>query len=267
MPVGERIMSVRRHVIFAALLAALALTGCMTAEVNYSLAHVQPVARSRFASASLHIAPIRDLRYKDKSSVSSYVRRNGMYGTYSVTRDGTRTIGLRPTPDMSDYREIFRGVRYSPDNSYYCAPDRLYWVGDGPLTGIRAMLVEHIGKTGLFRSVGGAEGGAAAANGADYTLRLEARRFLSLKERRPVADVIAVLGTGYLLSSDEIVSVQVDWKLERRDGKVVAEGVSSFGFVESHHCHAPKNKPFKLNSQAARMLGDDIASRLAEAAR
>lgn len=260
-------MSVRHHAVLAALLAALALSGCVTADVKYSLSHVQPVSRSRFASASLHVAPIRDLRYKDKKSVSFYVRRNGMYGTYTATRDGVRQIGLRPTPDMSDYRDIFRGVHYSPDTSYYCAPDRLYWVGDGPLTGVRAMLVEHIGRTGIFRSVGGAEDSAAAAKGADYTLRLEAQRFLSLKERRPVADVIAVLGTGYLLSSDEVVSVKVDWKLERSDGKVVAEGTSGFGFVESHHCNAPKKKPFKLNAQAARMLGDDMAARLAEAAR
>lgn len=246
-----------------ALVVAAVMSGCMTADVNYGLSHVRPVAASRFANATLHVAPIRDLRYKDKGSVASYVRKNGMYGSYNGS---SHTTGLRPTPSMSDYGEIFRGVAYSPDDSYYCAPDRLYWVGDGPLTGMRGMLVEHIGKTRAFRSVSGAED-ANGAKTADYVLRLEAKRFLSLKERRPVADVVAVLGTGYLLSSDEVVSVKVDWRLERRDGAVVASGVSDFGFVERHHCFSPRKRPFRLNTRAARMLGDDIAAHLAAAAK
>lgn len=256
-------MAMHKGTILVALLSVALLSGCMTADVNYGLSHVRPVAASRFAGASLHIAPIRDLRYKDKASVSSYVRKNGMYGSYN---GDSHTTGLRPTPGMSDYREIFRGVRYAPENSYYCAPDRLYWVGDGPLTGMRARLVEHVARTGMFRSVGGADD-AVGAKTADYVLRLEAKRFLSLKGRRPVADVIAVLGTDYLFSSDEIVSVKVDWRLERRDGTVVASGVSDFGFVENHHCHSPRKRPFRLNTRAARMLGDDIVAHLAAAAR
>lgn len=242
-----------------ALTVAACLAGCMTADVKYSLADVRPVhgglmgKANAFRNATLHVETFKDSRYKDKKGVSYYVHKSGMYGAY---RGKSHEVGLRPTPEMSDYRDIFRGVRYSPDTSYYCAPDRLYWVGNGPLTGMREILAEHIGKTQLFRAVTIDDG-----TRCDYVLKLEAKRFLSLKERRPVVDVVDILWTGFLFSSDEVVSAEVDWSLVRQsDGKVVASGVADSRFVENHHCYAAQNKPFKLNKRAAREIGTKIVA-------
>ncbi len=235
----------------SALIPILVLTGCKTAHVNYSLAGVRPVLGSRFAKKSLFVEKFHDSRYKDKKSVSAYVQKNGMYGSY----DGdTHTTGLRPTPKMSDYREIFRGVAYSPKTSYYCAPDRLYWVANGPLTETRDMLARHIAATRLFGSVTTTEDAVA-----DYCLKLDAKRFLSLKQRRPVVDVVDILFTGFLFSSDEVVSAVVDWSLIRKaDGRVVVSGTARYDTVEKGHCFSAKNKPFALNNDAAEQIGKQI---------
>ena len=168
--------------------------------------------------------------------------------------DKDHTTGLRPNPKMSDYREVFRGVPYSPETSYYWAPDRLYWVPNGPLTETREMLAKHIAATRIFRHVTVQEGAKA-----DYVLRLDAKRFIGLKERRPTLDFIDILWTGYLFSSDEVISALVDWSLVRQsDGKVVASGVANFGDVGRHHSFAAKDKPFKLHNKAAEQIGGQI---------
>ena len=164
---------------------------------------------------------------------------------------------------MSDYREIFRGVPYSPETSYYCAPDRLYWVPNGPLTETREMLAKHIGRAQIFRDVTTEEGAKC-----DYVLKLEAKRFISLKERRPVIDIVDILWTGFLFSSDEVFSARVDWSLVRVvDGKVIDSGTADCSAVESHHCYSARNRPFKLNSKAAEGIGTEIVGRLARQAR
>ena len=246
---------------FSALLSALVLSGCKTAHVNYSLAGVRPLPPhgSGFSGQTLFVERFLDSRYKDKKSVSSYVKKSGMYGSYNGE---THTTGLRPTPAMSDYREIFQGVAYSPETSYYCAPDRLYWVPNGPLTEFREMLARHIGATRAFAAVTTGEGAKC-----DYVLKLDANRFLTLKERRPVVDVVDILWTGFLFSSDEVISARVEWSLVRQsDGKVVASGVADCGSIESHHCFSAKNAPFKLNNKAARQIGDQIVRSLVNAA-
>ena len=246
------------------LVAALALSGCKTGHVNYSLSDVRPVHSSVFALQSLSVEKFVDSRYKDKTSVSYYVRNSGSYGPHngrSLARQ-EHTTGLRPTPAMSDYREIFRGVPYSPETSYYWAPDRLYWVPNGPLTETREMLAKHIGAARIFRYVTTQDGART-----DYVLKLEAKRFIGLKERRPVLDFIDILWTGYLFSSDEIVSATVEWSLIRQsDGKTVASGVAKYGDVGRHHSFAAQDKPFKLHCKAAEQIGGQIVRDLGRAA-
>ncbi len=241
----------------AVLTSALLLAGCKSAHVNYSLADVRPVAGSRFASQSLFVEKFKDSRYLDKKSVSFYVKESGMYGAHggrTITGNEEYTLGLRPTPQMSDYRDIFRGVAYSPETSYYCAPDRLYWVANGPLTETREMLARHIAATRLFRSVTTSEG-----VDVNYVLKLDAKRFLSLKQRRPVIDVIDIFFTGFLFSSDEVISAVVDWSLVRKsDGRAVASGSARYATVEKGHCFSAKNKPFTLNNDAAEQIGKQI---------
>ena len=243
---------------------ALVLTGCKTGHVNYSLDHVRPVPGSAFAAQTLYVEKFADMRYKDRQSVSYYLQKTGSYGAHGG-RDLTNkdhSTGLRPTPKMNDYREIFRGVPYSPDTSYYWAPDRLYWVPNGPLTETREMLAKHIAAARVFRSVTIEEGART-----DYVLKLEARRFLGLKERRPVLDFIDILFTGFLFTSDEVISARVPWSLVRQaDGKTVASGVADFGDVGRHHCFGARDKPFALHSKAAEQIGGQIVRDLGQAA-
>lgn len=243
---------------------SLLLSGCKTGHVNYSLDNVRPMPGSSFANQTLFVEKFADSRYKDKKNVATYLHRSASYGSHS-SRDYTRnqhTTGLRPTPEMSDYREIFRGVPYSPETSYYWAPDRLYWVPNGPLTETREMLARHIGAKRIFRHVTIADGA-----GADYVLKLDAKRFLGLKERRPTLDLIDILWTGYLFSSEEVVSAIVEWSLVRqRDGKVVASGMAKYGDVGRHHCFAARDKPFDLHCKAAEQIGGQIVGELERAA-
>ncbi len=237
---------------------ALLLSGCKTGHVNYSLSNVRPIPASHFAQQSLYVEKFVDSRYKDRNSVSYYVHKSGSYGAHNTRgmgySDKDHTTGLRPNPKMSDYREIFRGVPYSPETSYYWAPDRLYWVPNGPLTETREMLAKHIAATRIFRLVTIQDGAKA-----DYVLKLDAKRFIGLKERRPTLDFIDILWTGYLFSSDEVISALVEWSLVRQsDGKVVASGVANFGDVGRHHSFAAKDKPFKLHSKAAEQIGGQI---------
>lgn len=230
-------------------------TGCITAHVKYSLNDVKPIPVSRYSRSSLFIEDFKDTRYKDKKSVSTYVKKHGSYTTY----DAGEGIGIRPKPQMSDYGEIFKGVQYSADNSYYCAPDRLYWVPTGPLADAREMLAKHIESTHLFSSV-------TTKNSirSDYTLRINVRRFLSLKERRPVVDVLDICFTGYLFSSDEIISGLVDWELvNNASGKIEKSGTASYGSVENHHVFRSSKKPFELNNKLAKHLSQRIISQIA----
>ena len=235
---------------------AFLVAGCKTGHVNYSLDNVRPVPGSRFAQQTLYVEKFVDSRYMDRKSVSTYVYKSGSYGAHngrSLARQEHGT-GLRPTPEMSDYREIFRGVPYSPETSYYWAPDRLYWVPNGPLTDTREMLAKHIGAAKIFRFVTTQEGARA-----DYVLKLDAKRFIGLKERRPTLDLIDIFWTGYLFSSDEVISAIVEWSLVRQaDGKTVASGVAKYGDVGRHHSFAAQDKPFKLHSKAAEQVGGQI---------
>jgi hypothetical protein len=243
---------------------ALLLSGCKTGHVIYNLDNVSPVSGSHFATQSLFVEKFTDSRYVDKKSVSTYIYKSGSYGAHngrSLARRAHET-GLRPTPEMSDYREIFRGVPYSPETSYYWAPDRLYWVPNGPLTETREMLAKHIGAAKIFRFVTTEEGIKA-----DYILKLDAKRFIGLKERRPTLDLIDIFWTGYLFSSDEVVSAIVEWSLVRQaDGKTIASGVAKYGDVGRHHSFAAQNKPFKLHSKAAEQIGGQIVRDLGRAA-
>lgn len=242
----------------------LLLSGCKTGHVNYSLDNVMPVPGSSFANQTLFVEKFVDSRYKDTKNVATYLHRSASYGAHN-SKGYTRkqhTTALRPTPEMSDYREIFRGVPYSPDTSYYWAPDRIYWVPNGPLTETREMLAKHIAATRMFRNVTIEDG-----TNSDYVLKLDAKRFLGLKRRRPTLDLIDIFWTGYLFSSDEIVSAIVEWSLVRqRDGKVVASGVAKYGDVGRHHCFAAMDKPFELHSKAAEQVGGQIVSELARTA-
>lgn len=227
-------------------------SGCITAHIDYSLSDVRPALGSRYAGKTLFIEKFQDNRYKDKKSVSSYVHKVGSYSVHS--NNETHQSGIRPTPKMTDYRTVFKGVPYSEDNSYYSAPDRLYWVPNGPLTEMRGMLAKHIYATALFRDVK-----AGDDRNADYTLKLNVRRFLSLKERRPVVDVVDIFFTGFLFSSDEIISTDVEWTLVRNsDNAIVANGVADYGSVENHHSFAARKKPFKLNEKAAKKVAEQI---------
>ncbi len=264
MSISHSSLSAFRFRLSALFCLALLLTGCKTGHVIYSLDDVRPVPGSRFANQSLFVEKFTDSRYQDRKNVATYLRRNASYGAHS-SRDYTRkphSIGMRPTPEMSDYREIFRGVPYSPDTSYYWAPDRLYWVPNGPLTETREMLAKHIQAAKIFGTVT-----TEQDTNADYVLKLEAKRFLGLKERRPTLDLIDILWTGYLFSSDEIISAIVEWSLVRQsDGKAVASGVAKYGDVGRHHSFAAMDKPFKLQSKAAEQIGGQIVRDLGHAA-
>jgi hypothetical protein len=262
-------MGSSRHSLFpiaCSLISVLAcsLSGCKTWHVSYSLDDVKPVPGSAFAAQTLFVAKFADSRYKDRKSVSYYVHKTGSYGAHGG-RDLTNkshSTGLRPTPEMNDYREIFRGVPYSPDTSYYWAPDRLYWVPNGPLTETREMLARHLDASRVFRAVTLDEGVQP-----DYVLKLEAKRFIGLKERRPVLDLIDILWTGYLFSSDEVISARVEWTLERRsDGKVVTSGIANFGDVSRHHSYGARERPFELHSKAAEQIGNQIVRDIARVA-
>ncbi len=256
---------VTRHSSLVTLLClALALSGCKTGHVNYSLDNVRPVPGSHFANQTLFVEKFTDSRYKDRKNVATYLHRSASYGAHN-SRGYSRadhTTMLRPTPEMSDYREIFRGVPYSPETSYYWAPDRLYWVPNGPLTETREMLAKHIGAARIFQYVTTEDGFKT-----DYVLKLEAKRFLGLKERRPTLDLIDILWTGYLFSSDEIISANVEWSLVRQsDGKTIASGIAKYGDVGRHNSFAARDKPFKLHSKAAEQIGGQIVRDIGRAA-
>ena len=70
---------------FSALLSVLVLSGCKTAHVNYSLADVRPLPPrgSGFSGQTLFVERFQDSRYKDKKSVSTYVKKSGMYGSHA----------------------------------------------------------------------------------------------------------------------------------------------------------------------------------------
>lgn len=228
-------------------MAVLVFTSCVNAHVNYGTSSVKTVLGSRFASETVAVERISDARSDDRKSVSYHARKTGVYNK-GVHFDPAR---------QTDYRDVFKGIAYDPDSSYYIAPDRLYWKPDGPLSELRERLALHLEQSGVFR--------AAFADGspARYKLELTANRFLSLKRRHPLADGIGFLGISALFSGDEIQVVDFDWKLtDVKSGKAVASGVVKFRDVEVHNNFRAKNRPFKLNNDAACRLGNELAAQL-----
>ena len=227
-------------------LAALLLTGCVTARIDYGLGNVRRVQRSSYAAATVSVSEFTDFRYVDKKSVSTHAHKEGVYNK-----------GVSFNPQMSDYREVFRGIPYNPEDSYYIAPDRLYWTPSGPLDSMRDRLSEHLVASGVFRAA------APAGARADYELRLGVRRLLALKGRNPVADGLGFFGISALFSSDEVVSADVEWTLvETRSGKNVASGKVAFRDIARHCNFRAKDKPFRLANAAAKRVGDEIVAAL-----
>ena len=230
-------------------IAIAAFTGCKNAHINYSLDDVRPVMHSPFASASAEVAVIKDMRYASKKSVSTEAHKVGVYNH-----------GVSFKPYMEGYDEVFRGLPYNEDISYYIAPDRLYWTPAGPLPEMRTRLANHLDSARIF--------GRVSANGspADYTLLVQMNRFMALKRRHPFADGLGFLGISALFSSDEIISVDADWTLvSTRTGQTAAAGKVVFRDVQNHTNFRAKDKPFKLANKAARTLGDRIVEGLAKA--
>ena len=227
-------------------IAAILLSGCVTARIDYDLGGVPRVPRSSYAAATVSVAEFADFRYIDKKSVSTHAHKEGVYNK-----------GVYFDPEMSDYREVFRGIPYDPDDSYYIAPDRLYWTPSGPLDSMRDRLAEHLVAAGVFRAA------APAGARADYELRLSVRRLLVLKGRNPVADGLGFLCISALFSSDEVISVDIEWTLvETRGGKAVASGKVAFRDIARHCNFRAKDKPFRLANAAARRVGDEIVRSL-----
>jgi hypothetical protein len=237
--------------ILSLVFAVTALAGCKNAHINYSLADVRPVVYSPFASSSVEVAVIKDLRYASKKSGSTEAHKTGVYNQ-----------GVSFKPYMEGYDEVFRGIPYDEDTSYYIAPDRLYWKPAGPLSDMRVRLAEHLDATRIFRKA------AASGAPADYTLNVRMNRFMTLKRRHPIADGLGFLGISALFSSDEIISVDADWTLvSARTGETAAAGKVVFRDVQNHTNFRAKDKPFKLANVAARTLGDRIAEGIAKTRR
>ena len=226
-------------------LAALLLSGCVTARIDYSVGNVRPVS-SQFASSTVSVSRFQDMRYEDKRSVSTHATRLGAFNK-----------GTQFTADMKGFDEVFAKVKPTADDSYYVAPDRLYWKPDGPLPDMRVKLAEHLYKARVFR--------AAYVNDSkrDYRLDVRVNRFLSLKERHPFADGLGFLGISSLFSGNEIISAKVEWSLvETKTGAVVKSGIVDLSQVERHNNFRARFKPFKMNNAAARLVFDEIVKEL-----
>lgn len=240
-------------------LAALALAGCVTAKVDYSLADVRAAQGARFGRMPVTLKII-DRRYADKNSVSSHAHAEGAYNQ-----------GVEFPLGLNDYKEVFKqpaGPRQKPlgeATRWYIAPDRLYWTPSGPIADLGARLGEHLEKAGCFARVNVAppsivDAGGGAARGA--TLKITINRLLALKERRPGMDTFGFFGLSALASSREIMSLDAEWTLSDNTGKEFARGKASVTEGGTGSCWRAKNKPFKLTNTAARRLGDALAAEL-----
>ena len=230
-------------------LLALLFAGCVNAHIDYGRSGVAPVRTSRFSSATVSVGRIVDLRFANRKTVSYQARKKGAYN---------KGVAFSPAEQI-DYREVFAGIAYDPEASYYIAPDRLYWTPDGPLTELRVRLARHLWEAGVFRAASAADNASA-----DYALVLTAHRFLALKGRHPLADGIGFLGVSALYSSDEIYSVVFDWQLvDSKSKAIVASGRVDCRNSENHNNFRAKDKPFKIANAAACRLGNEIAAALA----
>lgn len=233
---------------FAMALAAVLLGGCVTAHIDYSVQSHGRRGIGKFQGKAVALA-IVDLRRADKASVSSYVLGQGAYNT-KLTIPG----------DRNDYGQVFGNTpRGESETTYYMAPDRLYWTPSGPMRDLSQQVARHLQDAGLFAAVTPLP--PTTAPGAvpkdRPVLRLTINRFLSLKERRPVADTIGFLGTSALASGKEIISVDAEWAVVEA-GKELASGKISFTQAETGNNFRAKNKPFRLANSAARRLTEEL---------
>lgn len=228
-------------------LAGLLLTGCVTAHIDYSVSNVRPM-RSQYAAATVAIPRFKDMRYESKRSVSTHATRKGAFNKGSQFHAG-----------MKDFDEVFAKVKPAADDSYYVAPDRLYWNPIGPLADMRVKLAEHLYKARIFKAT------YADDSVRDYRLDVTVDRFLSLKQRHPFADGLGFLGISSFFSGDEIISAKVSWSLvDSRTSAIVKSGTVNLNQVERHHNFRARFKPFKMNNQAARQVFEEIVKALSE---
>lgn len=228
---------------------ALALAGCVTARVDYSLAGVRAVPNARFSKMPVTLKII-DRRYADKRSVASFIRSTGAYNE-----------GLDFSPALSDYGAVFGGV--AGEGRYYIAPDRLYWTPSGPIADLGTHLGEHLSRAGVFASVAVAEPSTAdAGGGRGAVLKLFVKRLVALKGRRPGPDTFGFFGISALFSSREIISCEFEWTLQDASGRELAGGRREIREDTTGSSFRAKNRPFALQNEAARMIGETLVRNL-----
>lgn len=252
---GRSISISRRWRAVAALSAAAAImAGCVSARIDYSLSDVrhEAAAPGMPQTATLKII---DLRHSDKKSVSAYAYKAGAYNE-----------GFEIPRNLADYGEVMGRGGDRPGVRWYTAPDRLYWVSSGPIESLGEMLGRHLERAGRFRAVKveppSAVASAASAAGDGARLVVTIRRFLALKERRPVADTIGFLGLSALSSSAEITAIDADWVLFDATGRELRKGALSRVITDGGNSFRAKNRPFGMLNGAARILGGEVARTL-----
>lgn len=238
-----------RRIGYCSALAALLLGGCVTAHIDYPVTRTGTTGAGRFAGKKAALA-IVDKRRADKNTVSAFVLRYGEYNT-----------GLAIPHDIGDYGQIFGPAAGKEQETYYMAPDRLYWTASGPMLDMGGQIAKHLQSAGRFASVEPLPPTTASgAVPADrFVLRLTINRFLALKERRPVADTIGFLGLSALATGREIISVDADWAV-LDNGRELASGRIAFTETDRGSNFRAKNKPFKMANAAARRLTEELIS-------
>ena len=240
-------------------LAMLALAGCVTAHIDYPLNDVKPHGRPGVA-VSLEL---KDERYSDKHSVATFAHKTGTYNQ-----------GVEFTRNLRDYAEVFGGAGTA--ESWYIAPDRLYWRPSGPMEDLRDRLAEHLKRAGVLKDAfragmrdpagdGGVQNPETRGvqnRGSGATLRVALKRFVALKARRPGVDTFGFFGVSAVARSREIVAVKAEWTLLDSAGRTLDNGIVEFVEDGDGSCWRAKNKPFVLNNRAARRLGDELVKAL-----
>lgn len=229
--------------------ALISLTGCYSAHVSYGLGNVKCAEnKGPYSAKTLTVPEFENLRYKNKKSVATFANKNSVYN---------RGLEFKRA-NLSDYDDVFKGMKMD-DLSFYSAPDRLYWTPSGPLADMRTILIKHIAKTDIFRTV------SHDNDKSDYLLNVKVKELLGLKERNPVADGLGFLGISSLFSGYELSTSKVEWKLVRRsDGVIEKEGNVNFRNLERHNNFRAKNKPFKLIKNAAKATNEKIVQELSK---
>lgn len=228
---------------------ASCLAGCVGAHLDYPLGSVEKAAASPFGGRVLYVGKIADLRYRDRNSASSMAQKRGAYN---------EAVAFSKVP--SDCREVFGDAPFDGAKSYYIAPDRLYWVSDGPLTELRRQCGAHLVKAGLFLSA------TEERTKADCILDITAKRFLFLKERRPFADGLGFLGMSSLFSGNEITAVEIDWRLlDAKTARLIESGTVKFSCSETKNNFRAKDRPFAMARAAAKRAIGAIAQDIGKA--